>query len=77
MNASRPRSTADFRPLNSTPWRKSSRSQGAGAECVELAQAAGTVAARDSKDPGGPQLIVSTATARVLIDAIKQGRHDL
>ncbi len=77
MKTSPPHGTADFHPLNSVSWRKSSRSQGAGAECVELAQTAGVVAARDSKDPGGPWLVVSTAAARVLIDAIKQGRHDL
>jgi hypothetical protein len=35
------------------------------------------MAVRDSKDPGGPHLIVSPATAQTLIDAIKQGRFDL
>jgi hypothetical protein len=35
------------------------------------------IAIRDSKDPAGPHLIVSPATAWALIDAIKQGRHDL
>lgn len=41
-------------------WRKSSRS-GNGAECVEVAtDRPGTVAVRDSKDPHGPVLTVST-----------------
>lgn len=77
MSAFRPHSTGEFQSLNSTSWRKSSRSQGAGAECVELAQAPGIVAARDSKNPSGPWLLISTATAQALINAIKQGRHDL
>ncbi len=39
-------------------WRKSSRSNGTGGNCVEAA-AGRTVAVRDSKNPNGPTLAVS------------------
>ncbi|WP_369036067.1 DUF397 domain-containing protein [Streptomyces adonidis] len=40
-----------------TPFRKSSASQGANTDCVEVAQTAdGGRAIRDSKDPQGPVL---------------------
>ncbi|MER5389819.1 DUF397 domain-containing protein [Saccharopolyspora sp. NPDC002686] len=41
-------------------WRKSSYSDD-GADCVEVAGGDGVVAARDSKDPGGPVLVFSQA----------------
>lgn len=63
--------------LEHATWRKSSYSQGAGAECVELAQKPDLIGFRDSKDPHGPRLVVHTATARTVIDAIKAGAHDL
>lgn len=62
---------------SATEWRKSSHSTGQGGDCVELAAITPTIAIRDSKDPNGPHLIVSTATAQTVIDAIKQGHHDL
>ncbi|MGH3838185.1 MAG: DUF397 domain-containing protein [Pseudonocardiaceae bacterium] len=52
-------------------WRKSSRSNGAGGDCVEVADLdSGYRAVRDSKDPGGPILIFTAAewsafTARI------------
>ncbi|QKW39067.1 DUF397 domain-containing protein [Actinomadura sp. NAK00032] len=58
-------------------WRKSSRSTGQGGDCVEMAAMLPAIAIRDSKDPAGPHLVVSAATAQTLIDAIKRGRHDL
>ena len=42
-------------------WRKSSRSNGAQANCVEVARASGTVAVRDSKNTAGPMLIFPAA----------------
>lgn len=46
--------------LSSAMWRKSSRSGDNGGACVEVARnLPGVVAVRDSKDPGGPILIVS------------------
>ena len=45
----------------STPrWRKSSYSNGAGGECVEVAELGSVVGVRDSKQPLGPQLAVHT-----------------
>jgi hypothetical protein len=40
-------------------WIKSSYSTAAGAECVEVASATGTVYVRDSKDKQGPRLAFS------------------
>ncbi|MEU7981840.1 DUF397 domain-containing protein [Micromonospora sp. NPDC049081] len=43
--------------LSGAQWRKSSRSNGQGGACVEVADnLSGVVAVRDSKDPDGPVL---------------------
>ncbi|AVT30330.1 DUF397 domain-containing protein [Plantactinospora sp. BC1] len=43
--------------LTGARWRRSSRSNSSGGNCVEVADTlAGVVAVRDSKDPGGPAL---------------------
>ncbi|MFY4718879.1 DUF397 domain-containing protein [Streptomyces sp. LaBMicrA B280] len=42
--------------LSHAVWRKSSHSSAQG-QCVEVAAVPGAVAARDSKDPGGPALL--------------------
>jgi hypothetical protein len=39
-------------------WRKSSRSNGAGGECVEVAVTTDGVGVRDSKNAAGPVLVV-------------------
>jgi hypothetical protein len=39
-------------------WRKSSYSNGAGGECVEVAALEATVGIRDSKRPQGPHIAV-------------------
>jgi hypothetical protein len=38
-------------------WRKSSRSNGSGGDCVEVADLGAHRAVRDSKNPAGPALI--------------------
>jgi hypothetical protein len=44
-------------------WRKSSRSNSNGSDCVEVADnLPGPVLVRDSKDPGGPILTFTPAT---------------
>ncbi|WP_254715966.1 DUF397 domain-containing protein [Actinomadura sp. WMMB 499] len=58
-------------------WRKSSRSQGQGADCVELARVPGLVGVRDSRDAGGPFLAVAPSVARALAVQIKRGEHDI
>ncbi|MYV53501.1 DUF397 domain-containing protein [Streptomyces sp. SID3212] len=48
--------------LSTALWRKSSYSSGDGGECLEVADGfAGVVPVRDSKNPGGPALVISTA----------------
>ncbi|MFC5180455.1 DUF397 domain-containing protein [Actinomadura harenae] len=63
--------------LANASWRKSSRSQAEGAECVELARIAATVCVRDSKDADGPALALSPGHARTLTARIKNGELDL
>ncbi|WP_242908232.1 DUF397 domain-containing protein [Actinomadura terrae] len=57
--------------LTSAKWRKASRSTGNGGECVEVANAPGHVAVRDSKDPHGPHLTLRREDFRGLAEAIK------
>ena len=55
-------------------WRKSSYSTKE--ECVEVGSAPGLAGIRDTKDPGGPVLLVcSTAFVRFL-GAVRTGRFD-
>jgi hypothetical protein len=46
--------------LSRAVWHKSTRSNGSGGNCVEVARnLSGVIAVRDSKNPDGPALIVS------------------
>lgn len=52
-------------------WRRSSYSGQGGGQCVELAHLAGGFAAvRDSKDPHGPALSLTTASLAQLLDEV-------
>ncbi|MEV0217462.1 DUF397 domain-containing protein [Micromonospora sp. NPDC050695] len=54
--------------LNGARWRKSSRSNGSGGNCVEVADnLPGLVAVRDSKDPGGPVLVFAPDAWRAFV----------
>ncbi len=53
-------------------WRKSSYSGGSG-NCVEVAALGGGVAVRDSKDPGGPSLVLAPGAWRAFLAGIKAG----
>ncbi|MFI0405490.1 DUF397 domain-containing protein [Actinomadura sp. 3N508] len=44
--------------MKNVTWRESSRSGDSGGSCVEVASMRNAVAVRDSKDPGGPVLVV-------------------
>jgi hypothetical protein len=48
--------------LGTAVWRKSSRSNGDGNVCVEIAFVPGATAVRDSKNPAGGVLVVPTTT---------------
>lgn len=57
--------------LTGARWRKSSRSNGQGGACVEVADnLPGVVAVRDSKDPGGPALSFDPAAWRAFVSRV-------
>jgi hypothetical protein len=57
-------------------WRKSSRSGGSGAQCVELSyQASATSAVRDSKNPD-KVLHVATSRLAAFIERVRSGQLD-
>ncbi|MBO2466160.1 DUF397 domain-containing protein [Actinomadura violacea] len=60
--------------LTNAKWRKSSYTGSNGGNCVELADAAGAVAVRDSKDPNGPVLLVTRAALRSAVDSARATR---
>ncbi|WP_405152151.1 DUF397 domain-containing protein [Sphaerisporangium sp. NBC_01403] len=54
-------------------WRKSSKSGSDGGSCVEVAtNLPGVVGVRDSKDPDGPALIVSSDGWRTFLGGVKK-----
>jgi hypothetical protein len=61
------RTSADQR---TTPWIKASRSSGSG-DCVELRRHAGTVEVRDSKNPDGPVLKLTSAQFSAWLNGAK------
>ncbi|MFJ5801325.1 DUF397 domain-containing protein [Streptomyces decoyicus] len=53
-------------------WRKSSYSNGQGAECIEVADGLpGAVPVRDSKDPHGPALVFPADGWAAFLTAVK------
>ena len=55
--------------LTNAKWHKSSYTGSNGGNCVELADAAGAVAIRDSKDPNGPVLLLTRAALRTAVQS--------
>ncbi|WP_433535214.1 DUF397 domain-containing protein [Micromonospora sp. CA-249363] len=54
--------------LTGARWRKSTRSNGSGGACVEVADnLPGLVAVRDSKDPDGPVLVFEPGAWRAFV----------
>ncbi len=54
--------------LSGARWRKSTRSNGQGGNCVEVADnLPGVVAVRDSKDPSGPVLAFGPGSWRAFV----------
>lgn len=58
-------------------WRKASRSNTQGGDCVELANLDGKVGIRDSKNPAQGHLTVGRETLRGLVGRIKAGELEL
>jgi hypothetical protein len=56
-------------------WLKAQASSHNGA-CVEIAEAAGKVAMRDSKDPDGPILVYSPAEFKAFLSGARNGEFD-
>ncbi|MGI8334946.1 DUF397 domain-containing protein [Actinomadura scrupuli] len=63
--------------LSRPDWRKSSRSNTAPEQCVEVANLGRAVAVRDSVDPGGPELIIGSAGWSAFLARAKAGALDL
>ncbi|WP_018656016.1 DUF397 domain-containing protein [Actinomadura flavalba] len=56
---------------NDLTWRKATRSLSNGGECIEVAITPATIAVRDSKNPNGPNLLVTRESFRHFADTIK------
>jgi hypothetical protein len=62
--------------LTGACWRKSSYSGNNGGNCVEVAALPGAVAVRDSKDPDGGMLVLSSQEWRAFLAAARAGKFD-
>lgn len=61
------------RDLTAADWRKSTYSNGAGGDCLELADnIPGTVPVRDSKNPAGPVLFLAPAAWSAFISGMRE-----
>jgi uncharacterized protein DUF397 len=58
-------------PVVNPGWRKSSYSNGAGANCVEIGTAAAGVLIRDTTDRAGATLAISDAAWRTLLTQLR------
>ena len=64
--------------LSHAQWRKSSRSNGANASCVEIAANLPDVTAvRDSKRPEAGAHVISRSAFAAFLDDVKSGRYDI
>ncbi|TYB49552.1 DUF397 domain-containing protein [Actinomadura chibensis] len=57
--------------LTNVVWRKASHSTSNGGNCVEIASLPQVIAIRDSKDPNGPELVISSNDFRHLTETLK------
>ena len=60
--------------LSNARWRKASRSNNTGGNCVELASAPGLRAVRDSKNTDGPVLAFGVEPFAVFMRTLTNGR---
>jgi len=64
--------------LTNAEWFKSTRSDGNGGQCVEVARnLPGIVAVRDSKAPHAAQLVFGPAEWEAFLSGVKDGEFDL
>jgi hypothetical protein len=63
--------------LDQADWRRSTRSGNTGGSCVEVAEVAGMVAVRDSKDPSGPAYLFGRQQWATFVQAVSKGAFDL
>jgi len=63
--------------LEGASWRKASRSNTQGNQCVEVAKLKRGIAVRDSKDPYGPKLMFTAGEWDAFLDGVKSGEFDL
>ncbi len=66
--------------LAAVQWRKSTRSQGGGVNCVELGpvpDGSARVAVRDSKDRDGAVFVFAGAQWTAFLDTVRTGTFDL
>ena len=63
--------------LSAAAWKKSSLSGGSGGNCVEVAgNLPGVIAVRDSKNPTGPALVLTSGEWHTFLASVKSGRFD-
>jgi hypothetical protein len=58
-------------------WRKSTRSNGAGGDCVEVADLAAEIGVRDSKAPEAGHLSFSKQNWTAFVTDVRGSRYDL
>ena len=59
--------------LSRFTWRKASYSSSNGGACIEVGAGPRVVAVRDSKDPGGPKILVTPGSWHGFIRRVKTG----
>ncbi|GAA4128144.1 DUF397 domain-containing protein [Actinomadura keratinilytica] len=77
MEGKEERENMRFPDASRATWRKSSRSNGAGGNCVEVANLAAGIGVRDSKAPDSGHLIFSPQAWAAFLARARAGRHDL
>jgi len=63
--------------LTRAVWRKSSCSGNNGGACVEVSEAAAAIAVRDSKDPSGPVLVITSQGWEHFAAVVRNGKPDI
>jgi hypothetical protein len=61
--------------ISRAKWRKSTRSNGAGGNCVEVADLATSIGVRDSKAPDAGHLEFGPRAWATFISQVRNGRH--